>query len=240
MTGISMSRNLSKIYLIALIIVLAFSSQACSSNPTPTQAATESLPAAAEPTNTPVPTEEVVPTDTPTPTAAVTPSATSADVTITAVEGDIAVRKGPDTTFDAFTKLQSGETATVLARSIMDGWVEIEVPSQTGVTGWLSVDTNYSIVNGNLLDLPRIDSVEWNVGSYLINCTPHQMLVKPGNVVLQPVGDAPNNRVWFTPGLYSVYDMDVTGQPVAANLTVTEHREFHIIKDGERTQWTCP
>jgi hypothetical protein len=65
------------------------------------------------------------------------------------------------------------------------------------------------------------------------------MIVKPGNVILEPIDDAPANRVWFSPGLYSVYDMDVEGQPVAANLTVTEHREFHILKDGTRKQWSC-
>jgi len=122
----------------------------------------------------------------------------------------------------------------------MDGWIQIPIPSQEGKTGWVSLKTNYFIVSGNVLDLPRVDAVEWNVGSYLINCTPHRMLVQPGDITLQPVGDAPYNRVWFSPGLYSIYDLDVTGQPVAANLSVTEHREFHILKDGSRKQWTCP
>ncbi|MBI5950054.1 MAG: SH3 domain-containing protein [Chloroflexi bacterium] len=240
MTGFSTSRKLSKIYLMILVIVLAFSSQACGAPQQPTQTATESQSATAEPTSTPALTAKIQPTKTPIPTVATTPTTTLSKVTISAVEGDIAIRKGPDVTFDAISKLQNGETATVLARSIMDGWVQIEIPSQAGRTGWISVQTNYSIVNGNLLDLPRIDSVEWNVGSYLINCTPHQMIVKPGDVILQPVDDAPNNRVWFSPGLYSVYDLEVEGQPVAANLSVTEHREFHIIKDGTRTQWPCP
>jgi hypothetical protein len=228
----------SKIYTV--VLVLAFFSQACSASQQPALAEAESQPAAVAPTNTLAPTMVVEPTKTPTPTLEVTPSSTSPAVTITAVEGDLAIRKGPDISFDATTKLQNGETATVLARSIMDSWVQIEIPSQAGDTGWISVQTNYSIVNGNLLDLPRIDSVEWNVGSYLINCTPHKMIAKPGNVILQPVDDAPANRVWFSPGLYSVYDLDVTGQPVAANLSVTEHREFHILKDGTRKQWTCP
>jgi hypothetical protein len=240
MTGILTSRKFSKIYLMILVVVLAFSSQACGSPQQPAQTATESQPSTAEPTSTPVPTEQVQLTKTPAPTVEVTPTTTSPKVTISAVQGDVAIRKGPDATFDAIAKLQNGETATVLARSIMNGWVQIEIPSQTGETGWISVDTNYSIVNGNLLDLPRIDSVEWNVGSYLINCTPHRMIVKPGDVILQSIDDAPANRVWFSPGLYSVYDLDVTGQPVAANLTVTEHREFHILKDGTRTQWACP
>jgi hypothetical protein len=154
------------------------------------------------------------------------------------VEGDIAIRLGPDSSFDATTSLKNGETAVVLARSIMNGWGQIEVPSQSGETGWVWVETGYSIINGSLFDLPRIDKVEWNVGSYLINCTPHQMIVKPGDVTLDPAGEA-DSRVWFAPGTYSVYDMDVTGQPVAANLTLTEHREFHILKDGTRKQWLC-
>ncbi len=239
MTGFSTSRKFSKIHLMILVIVLAFSSQACGSTKAPAQTATENQAATVEPTSSPIPTAEVQSMKTPTPTIAVTPSPTSSLITITAVEGNIAIRNGPDMTFDAIAKLQDGETATVLARSIMDGWVQIEIPSQVGETGWVSVQTNYSIVNGNLLDLPRIDSVEWNVGSYLINCTPHQLIVKPGDVILQPVGEYPNNRVWFSPGTYSVYDLDVTGQPVAANLSVTEHREFHILKDGTRTQWSC-
>ena len=228
----------SKIYPVVLILVLFC--QACSADQPTDSAGAENQPATVEPTSSPVPPVVVETTKTPTPIAEITPFPTSAEITITAVEGDIAIRTGPDMTFDAIAKLQNGEAATVLARSIMDGWVQIEIPSQAGETGWISVDTNYSIVNGNLLDLPRIDTVEWNVGSYLINCTPHQMIVKPGDVILASVDDAPANRLWFSPGLYSVYDLDVTGQPVAANLSVTGHREFHILKDGTRTQWACP
>jgi hypothetical protein len=220
----------SKTY--AMILALAFFSQACGANPQPVAVEAKSVAPTALPSATMV-------VETPPSLPTVEASPTPSPVTITAVEGDIAIRQGPDSSFDATTRLKNGETATVLARSIMNGWIQIEVPSQSGVTGWVWVETGYSIVNGDLFDLPRIDTVEWNVGSYLINCTPHQMIVKPGDVILQPVGDA-DSRVWFMPGTYSVYDADVTGQPVAANLTVTEHREFHILKDGTRKQWTCP
>ncbi len=224
----------SKIYF--LILTLAVAIQACSAAPTPSPAATKSAmqsqPLAVESSNADA--QNISLAQTPTPIVEVALSATSPAVTVTVVNGDLSIRTGPDLSFDAIAKLHGGETVTVLARSIMDGWVQIEIPSQAGETGWISIQTNYSIVTGNLLDLPRIDAVEWNVGSYLINCTPHQMIVKPGNTILQP-----QSRVWFTPGDYSVYDMDVDGQPVAANLTVTEHREFHILKDGTRKQWTC-
>jgi len=224
----------SKFYF--LILMLAVTAQACSvvQNPLPAaaKAAQQSQPSAVETPTAEVQTVSLV--QIPSPTVAVVPSPTSPAVTVMVVNGDLSIRTGPDLSFDAIAKLQDGETVTVLARSIMDGWVQIEIPSRAGETGWISIQTNYSIVTGNLLDLPRIDAVEWNVGSYLINCTPHQMIVKPGNTILQP-----QSRVWFMPGTYSVYDLDVDGQPVAANLTVLEHSEYNIRKDGTRKQWTC-
>ena len=235
-----MSLKLSKLFFGFLVVVLAFTNTACGTSQVSTPTVTE------VPTETPtsiIPTADIQSVSlvqSATPTIQVTPSPTSGNVTVTAVNGDLSIRTGPDITFDAIAILKDGETVTALARSIMDGWVQIPIPSQEGKTGWVSLKTNYSIVNGNVLDLPRVDAVEWNVGSYLINCTPHRMLVQPGDITLQPVSDSPDNRVWFTPGTYSVYDLDVTGQPVAANLSVTEHREFHILKDGNRKQWSCP
>ncbi len=224
----------SKIYF--LILMLAVATQACSSAPTPspaaTKSATQSQPSAIESSNVAI---SLAQTPTPTPTIEVAPSAILPAVMVTVVNGDLSIRTGPDLSFDAIAKLQDGETVAVLARSIMDGWVKIQIPSQAGETGWISIQTNYSIVTGNLLDLPRIDVVEWNVGSYLNNCTTHQMIVKPSNIILQP-----QSRVWFTPGTYSVYDLDVDGQPVVANLTVLEHREYNIRKDGDGQRFDCP
>jgi hypothetical protein len=230
--------GLSKIYFGILALTLAFTSQACSALPTPAPVAAKSATnqsSAVKSESSPRPTAEtqnILLAQTQ--TVENTPTPTADAVTVTVVNGDLSIRTGPDLSFDAIAKLQDGETVTVLARSIMDGWVQIEIPSRAGETGWISIQTNYSIVTGNLLDLPRIDAVEWNVGSYLINCTPHQMIVKPGNTILQP-----QSRVWFMPGTYSVYDLDVDGQPVAANLTVLEHSEYNIRKDGTRKQWTC-
>jgi hypothetical protein len=236
----TMSLKLSKIYFGFLVVVLAFTNTACGTSQVPTPTATKI------PMETPtlfmpaVDINNVSFAVSATPTIQVAPTATKPVVTVTAVNGDLSIRRGPDISFDAIAALKDGETVKALARSIMDGWVQIPIPSQEGKTGWVLLKTNYFVVNGNVLDLPRVDAVKWNIGSYLINCTPHRMLVQPGDVILESVDGAPNNRVWFSPGLYSVYDLDVTGQPVAANLSVTEHREFHILKDGSRKQWTCP
>jgi hypothetical protein len=236
-----MSLNSSRIYSGLLVVVLAVVTQACgvsqNSMPTavgiPTQVQLSPTIPAADMQNRPQP-------ETLTPTVEVMPSQTAPSVTVLVVNGDLSVRTGPDMSFDAIAKLKNGETVTALARSIMDGWVQIQIPSQSEKTGWISIQTTYSIVNGNVLDLPRVDSVEWNVGSYLLNCTTHQLIVQPGDTILQPVGNSPENKVWFPPGSYSIYDLEVSGQPVVANLNVLEHNQYTIRKDGNRQQFTCP
>jgi hypothetical protein len=233
--------KLSKIYFGFLVVALAVTS-ACSasqrSTPAVIEAPIEFQPSSVKATASVMPTVSHALSATPTIQATQTP--TTPVVTITAVNGDLSIRSGPDITFDAIAMLKDGETATALARSIIDGWIQIPIPSQAGGTGWVSTKTSFSVVSGNVLDLPRIDLVEWNFGSYLRNCTPHRMLVQPGDMTLQPVNESPNNRVWFAPGSYTVYDLDVAGQPVAANLIVLEHSETNILKDGNRQQWNCP
>ena len=236
-----MSLKLSKIYFGFLVMVLAVTG-GCSASQRSTPAVTgtpiETQPFQAEATASMIPTVSHALSATSTIQAIQTP--TTSVVTITAINGDLSIRSGPDITFDAIAMLKDGETAAALARSIIDGWIQIPIPSQAGRTGWVSTKTSFSIVSGNVLDLPRIDIVEWNFGSYLRNCTPHRMLVQPGDMTLQPVSESQNNRVWFAPGSYTVYDLDVAGQPVAANLIVLEHSETNILKDGNRQQWNCP
>jgi hypothetical protein len=159
---------------------------------------------------------------------------------VTAMNGKVAIRTGPDIVFDAVAALNEGETVTALARSILDGWLQVPIPSQPGETGWISTKTSYSVVSGNVLDLPRIDVVEWPTGSYLINCTTHQILVQPGDKTLQPVKDSPGNRVWFSPGVYKVYDVNVEGQPEITTIKLSSHTEVQIVTDGNRQRSECP
>lgn len=165
---------------------------------------------------------------------------TAAPVMLKAVGGSLAIRRGPDPVFDAIAVLQDGQSAPVLARSIQDGWVEIPIPSQPGKTGWVSVKAGFSEVSGDVLDLPLITEVEWPFGAYLTNCTAHQVLLKPGDTVVPAVNAAPDNRVWFTPGLYTAYDLDVAGQPAITQLKLWSHTSLSLTKDGSGTKYTCP
>ena len=230
----------------AILVIFGIATQACgvSQKATPALAESPASFTASADVQKIIPTATATATATAstnaTPTIAVVPSPTSPTVTVTAVNGRLAIRSGPDMTFDAIATLNQGETVTALARSILNGWVQISIPSQEGKTGWVSTLTDYSTVSGNVLDLPRIDVVEWPVGSYLVNCTTHQMVVEPEDKTLEPVSDSPKNRVWFSPGLYKIYDFDVSGHPQVKDLDLLSRTEVKIIKDGDGQQSECP
>ncbi len=236
---------ISRKVLLSLLLLLAFTSQACgiSTRPTaqPTAPPTEVQFLPAGPTDTALPpfqpdssTPRVVPTATP----IVTP--TPGAVSITAVGGDLAIRTGPDTAFDAIDSLKDGQTLPVYARSIQDGWVQVPIPSQPGALGWISIKSGFSRVDGYVLDLPLVTTVEWPFGAYVLNCTAHQLIAQPGDKVLPPVSAAPANRVWFFPGLYTVYDAEVPGNPAITQVKLMAHTDVSVIKDGAGVKYTCP
>ncbi len=227
-----------------ILLILAIAVQGCGTAPSPqTPAVQTSRPVAtdvpATPTPMPVATVDLKKTAVPS-AEPVVPSPTLPVVMVTAVNGNLSIRSGPDESFDAIAVLKKGETVQALARSILDGWVQVPVPSMPGRTGWVSLLTNYSQVDGYVLDLPKIDIVEWPVGSYLINCTSHQLLVKPLETALPPVSQSPGNRVWFPPGFYSVYDTEVAGQPEVLQVQLGGHTEVKIRRDGNGLRSECP
>jgi hypothetical protein len=46
--------------------------------------------------------------------------------------------------------------------------------------------------------------------------------------------------VWFTPGLYTAYDMDVNGQPVITQVKLWSHTTVNLTKDGTGQKSLCP
>ncbi len=232
--------------LLVLLFALTIASQACSFAPTPasgpialptdlrqsdiTEAAATPIPPLQNDTSTPrvVPTATLISTPTPAP------------VTLTAVGGSLAIRSGPAEVFDAIAVLQDGQSAPAVARSIQDGWVQIPIPSQPGSYGWVSLNAGFSQVNGYVLDLPLITKVEWPFGAYLRNCTDHEVILEPGDTLVPPVGAAPANKIWFTPGLYSVYDTEVTGRPLITQVKLWSHTSIDLLKDGSGQKYQCP
>jgi hypothetical protein len=239
-----MVRRPGKLVLFALLS-LALLGQACAFARPP---AAQTLPSATstEVVSSDVPTAyAALPTTTsiivrtvPAPTLVPTP--VPPPVSIKAVDGDLAIRKGPDEVFDAVDKLKAGDTLPVHARSIQDGWLQVPIPSQPGAFGWVSTKAGYSEVDGNVLDLPLITAVEWPFGGYVLNCTAHNLLAKPGDKPIPAVSPDGSNRVWFFPGLYTVYDVDVADQPAVTQVKLYEHTTVSIISDGAHNKYTCP
>lgn len=240
-----MSPQFRRVVLVGLAVCMVFIGQACaiarSQRSIQALAPTNGQPVATETSSTVAP---AVATDAPSSTAVAGPTAistpTPAPVSITAVGGNLAIRTGPSVVFDAIDVLKDGDSLPVYARSIQDGWLQVPIPSRPGQTGWVSTLTTFAQVQGYVLDLPMIRTVEWPFGGYLRNCTPHKILVEPGDVTLSAVGSASVSRAWFYPGLYTLYDADLAGQPEITHVALREHTQVDIQHDGSGAKWDCP
>lgn len=59
-------------------------------------------------------------------------------VTITAINGNLYIRRGSGSDFNPIGVLLQGQTAAVMGRDILDEWLYIPILSETGKFGWVS------------------------------------------------------------------------------------------------------
>ena len=109
---------------------------------------------------------------TPIPTGtAIVPTETSIPkVTISAEKGNLYIRRGPGVAYDRIGVLYMDTSTEVLARDVLSKWVQVVIPD-SDKTGWVSLQTDYSKLNGELSSLPDFTFTEWPVPAYLYNCT---------------------------------------------------------------------
>jgi hypothetical protein len=170
----------------------------------------------------------------------IVPIATSAPkVTISAVKGNIFIRRGPDMAFNPIDVLYKDTTAEVIARDVLSNWVQIKIP-KSDRTGWVSIKTQYSKVEGEIKDLPEFTPTEWPIAAYLRNCTYHQMYVEPSEIVIPSSLEYPDNEIWIYPGTYKIYDIEVPGDPEIDQITVKEGSNIEILYDGLGDHRKCP
>jgi hypothetical protein len=160
-------------------------------------------------------------------------------VTISAVKGNIFIRRGPDMAFNPIGVLYKGTNATVLARDVLSKWVKIEIPN-SDKTGWVSIQTIFSQIEGEIKDLPEYTPTEWPVAAYLRNCTYHQMYVVPFETVVPSYFQHPDNEIWIYPGTYKIFDIDVSGDPEVGEIVVKEGSDIEIHDDGLGGHRICP
>jgi len=243
-----MISHVSKILHSLAIVILAFSFLACgltvqTSNveKTPIPSASAVVETATPVIQTAVEATYVSPSAIPTLALTITP--TLPLVTITAINGNLYIRRGSGSDFNPTGVLLKGETATALGRDILDEWLYIPIPSQAGKFGWVSTLTIYSSISGNTMDLPVVDS-DLAVPAFIQNCSTHNMIVQPTGVILPPLNQYPNTIVQFDPGEYTILDYDnVKYNPNSNQGIVVDLREgelYQITAMGTAAQHKCP
>ena len=176
------------------------------------------------------------------PTRAVTMTPALSLVTVTAINGNLYIRRGSGSDFNPIGVLLKGQTVAVSGRDILNEWLYIPIPSQTGKFGWVSTLTIYSSISGNTMDLPVVDS-GLAVPAFLQNCSTDNMIVQPAGVIVPPVYQFPNNIIQFDPGKYLVQDYDLgNSNPNSTQGIVVDLREgeqYQILGVGA-ARHKCP
>ncbi len=235
-----MNRNRILIAAVTLLVVTGaciggVRSETPASAPTeePVSTSPDILPAA---TSMPIPSPEL-PTATPEQILAVPTSL--AHVTITAVKGNLFIRRGPDMAFNPIGVLYDGDSADAIGRDVLSKWVQVVIPNSEK-TGWISIQTKYSQVDGNVTDLPELEMTEWPTPAYLRNCTYHDMYVMPGEIKISSYLYAPENEIWIYPGSYTIYDLDAPDQPEVMTVDIREGSDVEITVNGLGEKRVCP
>jgi hypothetical protein len=168
-----------------------------------------------------------------------TPTSTLSKVTLSAIKGNIFIRRGPDMAYNPTGVLYKDTSAPIIARDVLSKWVQIIIP-KSDKTGWVSIQTTYSRVTGDLKTLPEFTPTNWPVPAYLRNCTHHQMYILPGEIILPSSFGSPDNEVWLYPGSYTVQDLDVSGEPEVLQVNIREGLTVDIHDDGLGEHRKCP
>lgn len=223
-------------------VVLASSLLACNFLAGATPPAT-SLPSplpAIEQTSTPPSTDlpaQILVTETPESTPISSP--TSNEVIVSVVKESLFIRRGPGTAYDALDIFVAGKQAVASYRDAYGNWVYVPLFINPSVHGWVSIKTEYSSVQGDVSSLDEM-KVDPAIPISIRNCTFHPMLIKPGDVLIKPQVDTPNNVKFFPAGSYSAYDQSQMGHPLVASFTLGEGGKIDINKDGIGNTYTCP
>lgn len=159
---------------------------------------------------------------------------------VAAVKGNVFIRRGPDLAFDPVSVLMDGQRARALARDVLAKWVQIPIPGQGQRTGWVSVQTRFVALTGDILQLPELTPTDWPVLASLRNCTLHAMEADPGGIPIPAVTAFPDNDVPINPGIYTIHDTAVDDSPQVMKVEIREGLHIDIREDGDGNHKKCP
>ena len=211
---------------------------------------TQSLTSAATavPESSPIPTWTTIPQNgvtatalapSNTPIVAVTMTPMVSVVTISAINGNLYIRRGSGSEFNPIDTLYQGQTVTAVGRDILNQWLYIPIPSQPGKFGWVSMLTVYSSISGRTMDLPVVTS-PLAVPAFIENCSLNNMIIQPLGVILPPGNQFPNNILQFDPGEYTIRNYDLVKNPEVVTIDLVEGETYPLTADGTVAHHKCP
>ena len=230
---------------IFIILMIAVLTQGClrgvrSNAPSALPTALDAAPVPTEIQSAPsaTPTFQIeIPTFTPT---IISSTATSiANVTISAVKGNIYIRRGPGMAYNPISVLYKDTNRRVVARDVLSRWAQVTIPDSDKM-GWIYVKSDFAKVNGDLTSVPDFTTTDWPVPGYLLNCTHHDMYVMPGEITIPASFSDPANDVWLYPGFYTVQDISMPGYPKVQDVEMHEGVDVEIHVDGTGEHRKCP
>ncbi|MBT3712657.1 MAG: hypothetical protein HN736_01840 [Anaerolineae bacterium] len=238
------TKKYNKQSLIAIVMLIAFLAQACLQTVEKDMDAPQSSPAVSETSTwTPSPASPTaLPTATKTPISN-TPTASPAptqvqEVVFTVSGGNLNMRRGSDLAYNFVGVLYDGDVADAIGRDRRGDWLLVELPSNPDMKGWVTTETEYSSVEGNIKSLPLVE-VEAALPAFIRNCTKHTILVQPGDVQLLNKYNEADNEGHFDVLTYQIYDLDVAGSPRLEDVRLAEGKRVDINNDGNGDKSKC-
>lgn len=185
-------------------------------------------------TPAPLPTATVDPAPEPSPTPK--PSAR-----IVAASGNLYIRRGPGTEYNRIGLLKKGESAQVIGRDVLSKWVQVNIPGKEA-TGWVSLLTDFTQIEGDLSQVEAFTFTDWPQPAYIKNCTEHDMIVGPNELYLYSLWTNAQylNEVQVDPGVYTIYDLFVPGEPLVETVDIEEGETYYITLNGLGVYHKCP
>ena len=183
---------------------------------------------------------------TPLPTATIAPTAELSptplpSVRVTAIDGNLYIRRGPGTEYNRIGLLKKGESAEVIGQDVLSKWVQIRIPN-TEFTGWVSLLTPYSKIDGGLSQIPSFTFKEWPEPAYIENCTEHDLIVLPNELYLYSLytNNLYLNEIQVDPGVYEIHDLFVPGEPLVETVDLQEGETIYVTVNGLGEEHQCP
>lgn len=186
-------------------------------------------------------TETLLPPPTIVPTATEIPPTPQPNVTITAVRGNLFIRRGPGTPYNQIGILYKDTSAKIIGQDVLSRWVQIQIPNSEK-TGWVSIMTDFTRVDGDLASVPDFTFTDWPLPAYVKNCTEHDIVLEPGDIYLFSLWTNAQylNELQVDPGLYTAYDMFVPGTPEIQKVDIKEGMTVYLTVNGLGESHKCP